>query len=175
MVAAVNAGAGAFFAAGSNMGAALAAGLRSQLGAVQAAAAALANAAAAGLAAAAQIRSPSRVFLRLGSYMGQGLEAGLHDSASDIIASARRLVDELTAEFDRINDIGIDDPSAKWAVDLTAKVRSALAQVDTTAAGAGSAGRQTVIETNIYNPAPESGSDSVTKANRRLAALGLFG
>lgn len=62
---------------GTNMGTALANGLNSQIGTVQAKAAELTNAAAAATAAAAQIASPSKVFSRLGQMSGLGYIQGL--------------------------------------------------------------------------------------------------
>lgn len=120
-VAAANAGAGQMRAAGSNMGAALAAGLNSQLGAVQAAAARLANAAAAATRAAAAIRSPSRVFTSLGDYMGQGLAAGLEGSEDRIIATATTLVDRIVAETSRLGD-GVATAGERAVVAATRQV-----------------------------------------------------
>lgn len=91
MVATLNAAVPQFFAAGSNMGAALADGLNSQVGAVQAAAANLANAAAAATAAAAQIASPSKVFTRLGEFTGDGYVQGLLNSVRPIVAAIKRV------------------------------------------------------------------------------------
>ncbi|GAA1865397.1 hypothetical protein GCM10009836_52190 [Pseudonocardia ailaonensis] len=100
MVGALQAAVGQFRAAGANMGAALADGLRSQAGNVRAAAAELANAAAAATAAAAQIRSPSRVFLRLGRYIGQGFRIGIERETSGVVSAAHTLVTRITRVFD---------------------------------------------------------------------------
>jgi hypothetical protein len=163
---------GQFQAAGSNMGAALAAGLRSQLGAVQAAAAALAQAAAAGLAAAAQIRSPSRVFIGLGEMIGAGFVIGLNSGQNEVEKAGRDMANAVIDATDRAKSAFETDT---WAASFNARVNTALAQVDLTAAGGRAATGGVTVNTIINNPAAESGSDSVAKVNRRQAALGLFG
>lgn len=135
-VATLNGAVGQFRAAGSNMGAALAAGLNSQVGAVQAAAARLANAAAAATRAAAAIRSPSRVFMQLGDYMGQGIAIGLDQSHQQIIRSARDLVDDVVSETARLQSV-FTAPSdlSGWAAGFEAQVRASVTQTGVGAAG----------------------------------------
>lgn len=80
-----------FFAAGANMGQALADGLNSKAGAVEAAAARLANAAAAATAAAAGIASPSKVFTKLGEFTGDGFVVGLLNSIRAVVQAVKRV------------------------------------------------------------------------------------
>lgn len=173
MVGALRAAVGQFRSAGANMGQALADGLLSKLGAVQAAANRLAQAAAAAVRAAAAIRSPSRVFLRLGSYMGEGLELGLADSRSAIISEARAIVDGLKREFDRA-DLAASVGTDSWATDLNARVNASLAELDAVPADA-TQGQGTVINNNFYTESATRESAAVAQVQRRQAALGLFG
>lgn len=89
---ACQAAAGAFRAAGANMGQALADGLNSKVGAVESAARRLADAARAAAEAAAQIHSPSRVFLRIGGFVGQGFVLGISDYIPVAETQAKRMV-----------------------------------------------------------------------------------
>lgn len=77
--------------AGNYLGEGFEAGIRSRLGAVQAAAAELAAAAAEALAAAAQIASPSKVTTRLGGFWGDGFING--------VASRFGAVENVTNDF----------------------------------------------------------------------------
>lgn len=93
-----------FREAGSNMGAALAEGLRSRQGEVEAAAAALANAAAAAMRAAAQIRSPSRVFDHLGQMVGKGFAKGMWRTLGLIKSVSVGLVGAVNGSFSKLLD-----------------------------------------------------------------------
>lgn len=86
-VAAARAGAGAMRSAGAMIGAGLAGGMRSQVGAVAAAANALVAQADRAARAAAKIHSPSRVFAEIGDYMGQGMAVGMNGTSS-LVAGA---------------------------------------------------------------------------------------
>jgi len=156
------------------MGQALADGLNSKAGAVEAAARRLANAAAAAVRAAAAIRSPSRVFIELGDQMAAGLAVGLDDGRDEVAKAGGRLVDTLADVMGRAQQEFRLDGSDAWWGDFNARVNAELAKYDGSR-GEAATGRQVTINTNIYNPVPESGSDSVAKTHRRQAAMGLFG
>lgn len=81
------AGAGPMFSAGAMIGAGLAAGMRSQVGAVAAAADALVAQADRAARAKAKIHSPSRLFAEIGGYLGKGMAVGM-ESAQGLIANA---------------------------------------------------------------------------------------
>ena len=73
-----------FYSVGAQMSAGLAAGMRAHLDQVEKAADAMANAAAKAVAAAAQVRSPSRVMKRIGAFMGEGLLIGLESYTNPV-------------------------------------------------------------------------------------------
>ena len=78
---------GAAFSAGAYIGIGLANGMASQLGRVRSIAAQLADAAAEATRKAAEVRSPSRVFMEIGGYMGEGLAIGM-DKTQKMVARA---------------------------------------------------------------------------------------
>lgn len=162
-----------FRAAGENMGQALADGLRSKIGEVQAAAQALADAAAAATAAAAQINSPSRVFTKLGDMMGLGLLNGLDDSEAAIIQSAKRITDALTNQFGQV-----DTSAAVNGLDEFKRMNNRLVfstDAVNTALG-GDRGEAKVF--NFYetynNPIAEPASATRARHARTKAAMGMF-
>ena len=80
-------GTGAMYNAGTMIGQGLADGMRSQLGAVAAAANALVAQADKAARAKAKIHSPSRLFAEIGGFLGQGMAVGMN-STQGVIASA---------------------------------------------------------------------------------------
>lgn len=80
-------GTGPMYNAGTMIGQGLADGMRSQLGAVAAAANALVAQADRAARAKAKIHSPSKVFAEIGGFLGQGMVAGMN-STQGVIASA---------------------------------------------------------------------------------------
>ena len=92
MISTLNAARGRAFSSGSYIGQGLASGLRSQVGAVRAAAAQLASAADAAIRAKARIHSPSKVTTEDGEFMGKGLVKGLKNMYSDVWKTAEDLV-----------------------------------------------------------------------------------
>ncbi|WEV37735.1 tape measure protein [Lactobacillus sp. ESL0677] len=86
-------GAGAMRSAGVMIGAGLAAGMRSEVGAVAAAANALVAQANRAARAKAQIHSPSRLFAEVGSFIGQGMALGMNKTASLVGAAGAGLID----------------------------------------------------------------------------------
>ena len=91
-VAAARSAAGAMQAAGAMIGAGLAAGIRSQIGAVAAAANELVAQANRAARAAAQIHSPSRLFAEVGSFIGQGMAVGMDSTRGLISQSSRAMI-----------------------------------------------------------------------------------
>lgn len=75
------------------IGQGLAEGLRSQIGAVQAAAAALAAAADAAIRAKARIASPAKTTIEDGKYLGLGLVKGMKNTIPKVRKMAARLID----------------------------------------------------------------------------------
>lgn len=88
------AAAGVAFSVGANISSAMASGMRSALGAIQAAAAAMVSAAETALRAKAMISSPSRLFLSLGKYLGEGLVKGVRATFPQIAAAIKAMIAE---------------------------------------------------------------------------------
>lgn len=91
-VAAARSAAGAMQAAGAMIGQGLAAGIRSQIGAVAAAANELVAQANRAARAAAQIHSPSRLFAEVGSFIGQGMAVGMDSTRGLISQSSKAMI-----------------------------------------------------------------------------------
>lgn len=91
-VAAARSAAGAMQAAGVMIGQGLANGIRSQVGAVAAAANELVAQANRAARAAAQIHSPSRLFAEVGSFIGQGMAVGIDSTRGLISQSSRAMI-----------------------------------------------------------------------------------
>ena len=91
-IAAARSAAGAMQAAGAMIGQGLANGIRSQIGAVAAAANELVAQANRAARAAAQIHSPSRLFAEVGSFIGQGMAVGMDSTRGLISQSSRAMI-----------------------------------------------------------------------------------
>lgn len=91
-IAAARSAAGAMQEAGVMIGQGLANGIRSQVGAVAAAANELVAQANRAARAAAQIHSPSRLFAEVGSFIGQGLAVGMDSTRGLISQSSRAMI-----------------------------------------------------------------------------------
>lgn len=91
-VAAARSAAEAMQAAGVMIGQGLANGIRSQVGAVAAAANELVAQANRAARAAAQIHSPSRLFAEVGSFIGQGMAVGMDSTRGLISQSSRAMI-----------------------------------------------------------------------------------
>lgn len=70
---------GRFYQAGAYISSGLAAGMQSRLSQIRYAASQMAQEAARATRAAAQVKSPSRVFMKIGDYLGQGLVIGMEN------------------------------------------------------------------------------------------------
>ena len=91
-IAAARSAAGAMQSAGVMIGQGLANGIRSQVGAVAAAANELVAQANRAARAAAQIHSPSRLFAEVGSFIGQGMAVGMDSTRGLISQSSRAMI-----------------------------------------------------------------------------------
>lgn len=106
-VAAARSAAGAMQAAGVMIGQGLANGIRSQVGAVAAAANELVAQANRAARAAAQIHSPSRLFAEVGSFIGQGMAVGMDSTRGLISQSSRAMINSAYPELNSsINSSG---------------------------------------------------------------------
>lgn len=91
-IAAARSAAGAMQSAGVMIGQGLANGIRSQVGAVAAAANELVAQANRAARAAAQIHSPSRLFAEVGSFIGQGMAVGMDSTRGLISQSSKAMI-----------------------------------------------------------------------------------
>ena len=98
-VAAARSAAGAMQSAGVMIGQGLANGIRSQVGAVAAAANELVAQANRAARAAAQIHSPSRLFAEVGSFIGQGMAVGMDSTRGLISQSSRAMINSAYPEL----------------------------------------------------------------------------
>lgn len=93
--------AGTARAVGQNIGAALASGIRSQIGAVQAAAAAIVAAADVAMRAKAVISSPSKLFTKRGEQMGIAPAIGIRNMIPAAVQAIRDFVGNMDRELER--------------------------------------------------------------------------
>lgn len=100
------AGAGPMFSAGAMIGAGLAAGMRSQVGAVAAAADALVAQADRAARAKAKIHSPSRLFAEIGGYLGKGMAVGMQSTQGLIANASDAMIATATPDASGVSDIG---------------------------------------------------------------------
>ena len=116
-----------FKSAGEYIGKGLVQGLKSMQDDVAAAAKALGDTAADATAAAAQIKSPSRVFRRLGEYMGEGLVIGINNYNTKSYNAGREVansaIDGLSKNITKISDVINSDidsqPTIRPVMDLS--------------------------------------------------------
>ncbi len=102
-VAAGRAGAGAMYGVGVQIGAGLANGIRSQIGAVAAAANALIAQAERASRAAAKVHSPSRVWFGIGDFIGQGLALGINSTAGEVAQASAGIINQASDITPTIN------------------------------------------------------------------------
>lgn len=97
-----------FYEIGQNCATGLANGLSSRIASVRAAASALSRVAAAATAKAAEVESPSRVFMRIGAFMTQGLANGLISISNRVEKNATKValqaVDAMAIVADTIEE-----------------------------------------------------------------------
>ena len=96
-------GTGPMYNAGTMIGQGLADGMRSQLGAVAAAANALVAQADKAARAKAKIHSPSKVFAEIGGFLGQGMAVGMNSTQGAIASASEAMIATATPDA-----IGVD-------------------------------------------------------------------
>ncbi|WEV42950.1 tape measure protein [Lactobacillus sp. ESL0684] len=99
-------GVGPMRSAGSMIGAGLAAGMRSQIGAVAAAADALVAQANRAARAKAKIHSPSKLFAEVGGFIGQGMAMGMMDTVGLVSTAGGNLIN--AANSGASGSVGLD-------------------------------------------------------------------
>ena len=128
---------GQFYNVGAYLSQGLASGMRSKLSFIQSAANAMAQAAKKAVQAAAQVHSPSRVFMEIGGYMGEGLVIGLKDYQSKTYDAAYGVgdsaVDGLNLAISKMSmslDSGMDlNPTITPVLDLS-NVQNGVGAID---------------------------------------------
>ena len=116
-----------FESVGKNLIAGMVSGIRSQQGALEAEVRKLEAKAERAVKAKAKIKSPSRVWMKIGAYMGEGLAIGISNSASEVTTASRGLAsvseDAVASAIAAINSAVDDDfndgPVITPIVDLT--------------------------------------------------------
>jgi hypothetical protein len=93
------------YTTGYYIGIGLANGMSSSLSRVQSVAAQLATAAAQATAAAAKVKSPSRVFMEIGDYFGQGLAKGIDGTQKLVTKASEAMVAIPEAAFSSVGDM----------------------------------------------------------------------
>lgn len=106
IVAAMRSASGGAYSSGVYIGVGLANGMRSQIGPVRSAAAALASAAEAAIVAKAKIGSPSKVSTKLGGFFGIGWVNGILSKVKDAKAAAMDLIS--IPSLVPVTDIGVN-------------------------------------------------------------------
>ena len=126
-----------FYSAGAYITQGLANGMNSMLGRVRSAATQIANEAARATRAASQVKSPSRVFMKIGGYMGEGLVIGLDTYQSRVYDSGYAVGDKaaegLNRAIDQVSKLSLDNmdlnPTITPVIDLT-NVKNGVASID---------------------------------------------
>ena len=116
-----------FYSAGSYISSGLAAGMSSKLSSIRYAASQMAQAAATATRAAAQVKSPSRVFMEIGDYLGQGLVIGMENEQRAVYKAGYAMGDSaydgLSATVSRLGDVLSSDldvnPTIRPVLDLS--------------------------------------------------------
>lgn len=125
-VAAGRAGAGAMFSVGAMIGQGLAAGMRSQIGAVAAAANALIAQAERASRAAAKVHSPSRVWMTIGDFIGQGLANGITNTTSLVTKASSDIIDNASDITPSINSPVFNSDNVPGGKGVTSSVGSSV-------------------------------------------------
>lgn len=124
---------GSFYSIGYNLGAGLARGLWAAYPSVVSAANAIVAQANRAAAAKAQVKSPSRVWMRIGGYMGEGLAIGIGKQAGNVAGASEDIADAannslanaLSNVYDFISGNIDAEPTITPVVDLTNVTASA--------------------------------------------------
>jgi len=129
MLGALRAGSGQFFSVGVQMMSGLRSGILSQAGSIAAAAAAVVAGAIAAARAAANVHSPSRVFVEIGSFMGEGLAVGMESMAPRVARAADEMVSAATDTADKISAAF---SGSQLSSDLSAKIEHSFGDANST-------------------------------------------
>lgn len=114
-------------------------------------------------------------FVNAGQAIGDALTQGLLAQRAAIIAAARDITDQVSAQFENVDagavNTALDDVNARLhsgANRSTAELNTALAGKTTTA------GKAVEIVQNFNVPSAEQASDKALHGMRRLSAMGMF-
>jgi hypothetical protein len=129
MIAALRSGTGQFNGIGVQMMQGLRAGILSQAGSIAAAAASVVSGAIAAARAAANVHSPSRVFMEIGSFMAEGLAVGMESAAPRVVKAADTMVGAAVDTADKISAAFSGD---SFGSDLSAKIEHSFGDVSST-------------------------------------------
>ena len=118
---------GRFYQAGAYISSGLAAGMQSRLSQIRYAASQMAQEAARATSAAAQVKSPSRVFMKIGDYLGQGLAIGMENEQKSIYRAGYAMgdtaYDGIKSTLGRLSDALASDidvnPTIRPVLDLS--------------------------------------------------------
>lgn len=138
--------------AGAQMAAGFQRGLSGRKSTVEAAARGLASAATDALRSTLQIKSPSRVTMRMGEFAGQGFEIGLTNSMQTAVRSAGRIA---------------------GAMNLSPRMSAMAANAAETAGASGGAMRPIYLNVDGRTLASVITDDMRTSMNRRSRSIGL--
>ena len=118
---------GRFYQAGAYISSGLAAGMQSRLSQIRYAASQMAQEAARATRAAAQVKSPSRVFMKIGDYLGQGFVIGMENEQKSIYQAGYAMgdtaYDGIKSTLGRLSDALASDidvnPTIRPVLDLS--------------------------------------------------------
>ena len=116
-----------FYSAGAYISSGLAAGMQSRLSQIRYAASQMAQEAARATRAAAQVKSPSRVFMKIGDYLGQGFVIGMENEQKSIYQAGYAMgdtaYDGIKSTLGRLSDALASDidvnPTIRPVLDLS--------------------------------------------------------
>lgn len=114
------------FSVGAMIGQGLAAGMRSQIGAVAAAANALIAQAERASRAAAKVHSPSRVWMTIGDFIGQGLANGITNTTSLVTKASSDIIDNASDITPSINSPVFNSDNVPGGKGVTSSVGSSV-------------------------------------------------
>lgn len=118
----------AFYEIGQNVGQGLADGILSMVDTVSAAATQLAKAAEKATTTSLQIKSPSRVFKKLGNYVGEGFELGIKDGFADIDKTMREVLPD-ASDYTQSYDSVVNTSTAKQMSGISELISTVLPQI----------------------------------------------
>jgi hypothetical protein len=188
MVRTVSAASGPMRTAGALMMGGLRQGILSQAGSIAAAAAQVVSQAIAAARAAAQVRSPSRVFMEIGAYMGEGLALGMESAEGRVAAAADRMASAAVGAVDQMQAALSD---SDWADSFSTRVEHSFADAASTTSTKDVVGQLRALNGNVDQSSHltsiiallqilvaqgtgSSGAALGAQSSRRAAELGAF-